>query len=128
MGSALARQLRTAFAASVLVTAFAACLSPTLPLPPPEAPESIRASTEEGIWEVRGDCTPGALVLVENHATGLISGIEDRDQDGRYLIRVAADRCDTAAVLEVIEDNTSAGTVFVVEPTTAGVPEGGCDG
>src|SRR5687767_13877147 len=84
----------------------AACLSPTLPLPPPEEPDSITTS-EEGVFEVRGSNTPGSVVLIKNVNTGVISGVEDKDSDGRYFIRVEGETCDGAEVYEIVGTDTS---------------------
>ncbi|MEQ9325201.1 MAG: hypothetical protein RIF41_38905 [Polyangiaceae bacterium] len=104
----------------------AACLSPTLPLPPPEEPTSISASAEDGYWDVRGQCTPGAVVLVKNIATGVIAGTEDDDADGRYLVRLEGDVCDPAEVTEIIESESSPATFFVLQPVTNSTPDDSC--
>jgi hypothetical protein len=103
-----------------------ACLSPTLPLPPPEEPDAISASDEEGVWEVRGSNTPGAVVLVKNLNTGVIAGSEDKDGDGRYFIRIAGSLCDGAEVSEIIGDDTSDSTFFLLEDVVNGEPAGDC--
>lgn len=105
------------------VLAVAGCLTPTLPLPPPEAPEGIGWLDEaDGVWQVRGHCTPGALVLVRNVNTGKIVGVEDRDADGRYFVEVLGEICDAAEVSQVIDDDVSGQTFFVLEPTVNGLP------
>lgn len=104
----------------------AACLSPTLPLPPPEAPDSIAMSQELGMWDIRGSCTPGARVLITNPRTGVITGREDTDNDGRYFIQIDADLCDNAEVSEVVGGKTSDSTFFVVEPVTNGMGDDSC--
>jgi len=109
---------------ALAIVMMAACLSPTLPLPPPDEPESIQIAAVDGMWDVRGNCSPGAVVLVENVATGEIFGTEDRDYDGEYFVRVAADTCDVGEIYELLDSNVSATTVFVFEPVTNGVAEG----
>lgn len=111
----------------LLCVALAACLSPTLPLPPPEEPDSVGLSDDADIWEVRGQCTPGALVLIQNLATGLIVGIEDRDADGRYFLRVEGQLCDPAEVSEIIDTTSSDETFFLLEPRINGLPQGDCE-
>ena len=101
------------------------CLSPTLPLPPPDAPVSITELTPqteggESTWIVRGACTPGTIVLVENLETGRIDGVEDDDFDGRYSLVVTAKRCARADVWLLFEDTQSSRTGFLVAPTTNG--------
>lgn len=109
-----------------LALAAPACLSPTLPLPPPEEPDGIELA-EDGLWHVRGSCTPGAMVLVQNLATGAIDGIEDKNADGRYFIRVPGELCDPAEVFEVIDDTTSDRTFFLLEPKGDGLPGSSCE-
>jgi hypothetical protein len=103
-----------------------ACLSPTLPLPPPEEPDSVTLSAETGAWEVRGSNTPGAVVLVKNLSTGVIAGVEDKDADGRYFIRVAGEECDGAEVYEIVGTDTSDTTFFILEEVVNGQPAGNC--
>ena len=103
-----------------------ACLSPTLPLPPPDPPETMSAGTD-GTWELRGGCTPGAVVLVKNLATGVIAGTEDRDHDGRYFVRVGATECDGAEVYELVGSTSTDHTFFIIEETVAGVAAGHCE-
>lgn len=103
-----------------------ACLSPTLPLPPPESPSSIGMSVEEGVWDIRGTCTPGATVLIENLQTGVIAGRRDDDNDGRYFIPIRASLCDSATVSEVVGSNTSEGSFFMIEPVENGLSQNTC--
>jgi hypothetical protein len=103
-----------------------ACLSPTLPLPPPEEPDSISQGSEDGFWDVRGSNTPGSVVLVKNLSTGLISGVEDKDGDGRYFVRVAGELCDGAEVYEIVGTDTSDATFFILEDVVNGQPAGDC--
>ena len=101
-----------------------ACLSPTLPLPPPEAPDSI-AMSQPGLWDVRGSCTPGARVLITLE-DGTITGREDTDNDGRYFIQIQAELCEGAEVTEVVGGKASDATFFVVEPVTNGMGDDSC--
>ncbi len=120
--------LRSRFRLSLAcgVTFLAGCLSPTLPLPPPEQPDSIGLSADVGEWSVRGSCAPGAVVLVRNLETGVISGTEDKDSDGRYLVRVEANKCDSAEVFQLLDNDVSDGTFFIVESLVNGEPGGNC--
>lgn len=108
------------------ICCLAACLSPTLPLPPPEAPDAIGLSDEAGVWEVRGTNTPGSVVLVKNLNTGVIAGAEDKDSDGRYFVRIAGSLCDGAEVYEIIGTDTSGTTFFLLEGLVNGEPSGDC--
>jgi hypothetical protein len=109
-----------------ILALLAACLSPTLPLPPPEEPDTIGLSAD-GVWEVRGLCTPGAVVLVQNLATGLIWGVEDKDGDGHYFVRVEGELCDPADVSELFGTTTSDGTFFLLETRISGLAQGECE-
>ena len=102
-----------------------ACLSPTLPVPPPDEPQGVSLGAD-GLWDVRGECSPGAVVLVRNLDTGVITGVEDQDADGRYFLRVAGDLCARAEVWEVVDDDVSGRTFFLLEPKVNGVPSGEC--
>ncbi len=106
----------------VFALVLGACVSPTLPLPPPDAPTQITLGSEAGTWTIRGSCTPGAVVLVKNDATGLIAGVVDIDRDGRYLVTIKAKPCDIGEVWEIIGDTASSSTLFFVQPTANGSP------
>ena len=100
----------------------ASCLSPTLPLPPPAEPDSILPGSEKGVWSIRGNCSPGAIVLINNLNSGTITGTEDRDHNGRYFVQVPAEECDVAEVWELIDTTVSNSTYFVIQEVTAGLP------
>jgi hypothetical protein len=118
--------LRLAAALGVSLLAGAACLSPTLPLPPPEEPGTIRPSSDhDGFWVISGDCYAGALVTVFNDRTRKGAVVEDTDQDGRYSVEIEADLCDLILLSQevVTEDNgleTSGQTGFVMEERESG--------
>jgi hypothetical protein len=100
-----------------------ACLSPTLPLPPPDAPTSIHPSaTGENIWAVTGDCDPGAIVTVFNEVTGKGAVVEDRDMTGTYTVLIEASLCDLAWVKQETGLDTSSRTTFVIEDVSSALP------
>ena len=100
------------------------CLGPTLPLPPPEAPEQIAlANGQSNVWNVRGFCSRGAVVLVENLKTGRITGVSDDSASGSYLVQVEGTPCDEAAVWELLGDDVSERTFFLLQPLQNGLPE-----
>jgi hypothetical protein len=117
--------LRLVVAFGIMTTA--SCLSPTLPLPPPEQPEVIRPSvTTTGSWEISGTCLAGAIVTVFNEETGRGVVIEDRNNTGRYRVELAADFCDFAWVSQELNQEDSARTTFVIqERTAAGLADAG---
>ncbi|WP_437821768.1 hypothetical protein [Sorangium sp. So ce1078] len=114
--------LHLALALAISLLAGAACLSPTLPLPPPEPADTMRPSADqEGVWEISGNCTPGARVSVFNERTqrGVIE--EDTDENGRYHLEIEAELCDVLLVWQELEgngDEESAAQSFVVEERT----------
>lgn len=104
----------------------ASCLAPTLPLPPPEAPDLVAQAKEDpAIWVVAGTCTPGATVTVFNERSGVGVVTEDRAGTGRYRVRLEAERCDPAWVMQEVGGETSGRTLFVIQERAAGDPTGG---
>jgi hypothetical protein len=101
----------------------AGCVSPTLPLPPPEEPESMQALEGEGdatIWQISGTCLPGAEVTVFNTETNRGVVLLDDDSDGHYTVLLEAARCDFALVSQERDDEESAETGFVIVETQNG--------
>ncbi|HVY49625.1 MAG TPA: hypothetical protein VHB21_27215 [Minicystis sp.] len=106
------------------LTALAAgCLSPTLPLPPPEEPDEIRQSTP-GNWVVAGTCSPGAIVTVFDNRTGMGVVVEDKARSGRYAVSLPAHRCDTGFITQEVGGEVSAETSFQVMEIQEGSPTG----
>jgi len=70
-----------------------ACNSPTLPLPPPNAPEEVRLSADATRADLAGaGAQPGALVLVFNEEPSVQAGvIVTADGQGRYRLTVPID-------------------------------------
>ncbi|MEZ4298265.1 MAG: hypothetical protein R3B70_48295 [Polyangiaceae bacterium] len=118
------RRLLLRLGLTALVAGFAAtsCLSPTIPLPPPDV-EMITESTEPGIWQISGICKPGALVVVLNDETGTGVVFEDRGETGQWFVQLPAEECDTAWVTQAFGNEESARTTFVVEPVDPNQPE-----
>ncbi len=100
-----------------------ACLSPTLPLPPPEAPETISTDATSTVWTVRGSCAIGAEVVVLNEATGRGAAFEDREGRGRYSVELEGTRCDFVTVRQGLGNEVSAETGFALQETTAGTTD-----
>ncbi|MEP7125997.1 MAG: hypothetical protein ABJE95_34005 [Byssovorax sp.] len=90
------------------------CLSPTLPLPPPDV-ESVQ-SMDQRQWTVAGSCTPGAIVSVFDVTQNKGVLVEDVDLSGKFVVTLTATLCDQAWVSQVIGTETSAETPFVIEP------------
>jgi hypothetical protein len=102
-----------------------ACLSPTLPLPPPEEPSEIARAGTDGMWKIQGSCSAGAMVLIRNERTGVITGTEDTHA-ALYAVEVAAVECDPATVFEVVDETMTSGTSFLVRAVINGVPQNDC--
>jgi hypothetical protein len=120
------RRLLLSALSGAAVALLVGCLSPTLPLPPPDEPNQIEQAGTPGMWEIAGNCNPGAMVLIRNERTGIISGIEDPGHTGRYLLEIAAVACDPATVFEAVDDTMTGGTFFLVRAVINGVPQQEC--
>lgn len=107
-----------------LSLALSACLSPTIPLPPPEQPDAIHQGTP-GVWTVGGTCQPGAIVTVFDNATGKGVVVEDRGHTGRYSVDVVASKCDSGWVAQENNNEGSSETPFTFNERKAGDPTGG---
>lgn len=105
----------------------AGCVSPTLPLPPPE-PTEIHPAATEGAWIITGKSNePHALVVVQNVRTNQGVSVVTDESTGSYTVELEAKPCDTAEVLELDDGSHEIGrTSFVIEPTTNGFGDGSC--
>lgn len=104
--------------AVVSALASASCLSPTLPLPPPDV-ESIVQAEEPGVWIVSGTCPPGSLVTVLNEDTGLGAAFDDREESGKWSVRLQGEECDLAWAATQRGSDDSARTSFTLEAYSA---------
>jgi hypothetical protein len=104
---------RIAIAIALGALASIGCLSPTLPVPPPDVPDSIH-ETAAGHWRIAGDCTPGARVTVLDVRTGRGAVVEDLTRTGRYVVEIEAAPCDTAWVAQEVDEQQSGQTGFVI--------------
>jgi hypothetical protein len=66
----------------------AACLSPTLPLPPPDRPD-VSSPDENGLVRIQGIAAPKSQVLAWNHANDVIAGQVTNDSS-RYDFTIQA--------------------------------------
>jgi hypothetical protein len=103
----------------LLAGALGGCLAPTLPLPPPEEPDTVEPLADGG-WAIRGAATPGAIVIGLVERTGEGTVVEDRNADGRYRLVVDAERCDVVTLWQVDGDETSAKTRVVLQEVQGG--------
>jgi hypothetical protein len=68
----------------------AGCLSPTLPLPPPDRPD-VSAADENGLVRLQGVAAPSAEVIAWNHNNDLIAGqVTGADAHYDFTIKGAA--------------------------------------
>lgn len=111
--------LRLGFTALTCALAGASCLSPTLPLPPPDV-ETVTLSSDPTRWSISGTCTPGALVIVLNDDTGEGAVYEDRAESGQWFIQLEADKCDRAWVSQQYGTDGSSRTLFTIDEVTGG--------
>ena len=110
-------------AAGGVALGLGACLSPTLPLPPPELPQNLQ-DLGDGTWSVSGTCIPGAQVIVFDEDTNLGAVVVDADQNGGYFVVIKASVCDFITVEQAIGTEQSAEVGFILEPLTNGKPDG----
>ena len=89
------------------------CLSPTLPIPPPDPPDSMHPTTT-GHWQIAGDCAPGARITVLDERTGRGAVVEDLTRTGRYVVDIEAEACDPAWVMQEVAEERSGQTGFVI--------------
>jgi hypothetical protein len=115
--------LRLGLTALIGALATTSCLSPTLPLPPPEV-ETVTQSTEAGVWMISGTCKPGALVTVLNDATGEGAVYEDRAESGQWFVELQADQCDPGWAKQEHGTQGSSRTEFVVDTISPDQPNG----
>lgn len=115
----LVSKLRGAIALVAFAVA-AGCLSPTLPLPPPEEPDAM-SLVDEGEWAVTGLCLEGAEVVVLNEETGRGAVFVDLDRTGVYSVVVDADECDVIVISQSRGDEASGETRVVLQETVNGV-------
>jgi len=114
----IVRRFSAAFFALLVVVAFVACASPTLPLPPPAIP-SI-ASAGEGQYRLRSEhgVEPNAIVVIINHNTSLsgddrVSGSE-ADAQGTWEAVIPASAGDVLDLKQEFGTMTSPETTFQI--------------
>jgi hypothetical protein len=89
----------------VAALCLASCLSPTLPLPPPDRPD-VSASDENGLVRLQGVAAPKSEVIAWNHASDLIAGQVTGD-DSRYDFTIKAQANDYIELWYVQGDQES---------------------
>jgi hypothetical protein len=90
------------------------CLSPTLPLPPPDRPD-VSAPDESGYVRLQGVAAPQAEVIAWNHNTDLIAGQVTGD-DSRYDFTMKAEANDFIELWYVVGSDESQ-SIRITVPT-----------
>jgi hypothetical protein len=108
----LGRRLFLASAGALLATA---CLSPTLPLPPPSRP-TVEGPDQQGQVVLDGNVLGGATVYAANTRTGELRGQLYTGDDGHYRIQIGAEVGDELEVWYSIGTDQSPSIVFKVDP------------
>jgi hypothetical protein len=107
---------------AALATTAPSCLSPTLPLPPPDLPDGALLDST-GLWQISGHCTPGALVSVFNTRTGRGVQVEDLADLGIYHVALAGRACDQIRMEEQETDgDVTQPNFFLLQAYINGAP------
>ena len=117
----MARKVARWLALGGVLSALAGCLSPTLPLPPPDVPQSI-TQAPDGTWQIHGTCIAGATVTVLDMNTGRGSVYEDLNRDGSYTVVLQSSQCDFVTVKQEVNNEESAETGFLLQTYSQGMP------
>jgi hypothetical protein len=89
------------------------CLSPTLPLPPPNRPD-VSSPDSEGFVRLQGVAAPQAEVIAWNHSNDLIAGQVTGD-DSRYDFQIKAEASDVIE-LWYVQGSEESQSIRVVVP------------
>lgn len=117
-------RLRFGLAALCLALgAASACLSPTLPLPPPDEPDTIFQGQEEGHWTIVGTCVEGAEVIVLNQRTGRGAVFLDREEDGAYAVDIVGVECDLISITQSLGAEPGNSTSTLLRAVEDGLEE-----
>jgi Bacterial Ig domain len=118
------RRLPLAFVALAMVASTASCLSPTLPLPPPDQPDAILQDST-GLWQISGTCIAGATVAVFDTVTHKGVLAQDFDNTGTYHVALVGQACDVVEITQTLADGEeSPPTEIVLEGFVNGEPTG----
>jgi hypothetical protein len=92
------------------------CLSPTLPLPPPDRPD-VSAPDENGLVRLQGFAAARAEVVAYDHNSGIIAG-QVTTANARYDFTIAAEVDDTIELWYMKGNDESSSVVFQVPSAT----------
>jgi hypothetical protein len=107
------RALFAVLALAVLLAS--ACLSPTLPLPPPNRPDTIEGPDQNGYVRLTGAVAPNSRAHAMNRRTG--SGVfDDTGDDGRYDMMLQALPGDQIVLWYMLQGENSQSVRFEIPP------------
>jgi hypothetical protein len=98
----------------VSALAVTSCLSPTLPLPPPDRPD-VSAPDASGLVRIQGIATPRAEVIAWNHQNDVIAG-QVTGSSARYDFTIKAQANDLIE-LWYTQGTTQSQSVSVTVPS-----------
>lgn len=90
----------------------ASCLSPTLPLPPPDRPD-VSAAGEGGLVRLQGLAAPQSEVIAWNHDNDVIAGQVTRET-AKYDFTIKGDAGDFIELWYIKGDEESQSVRFTV--------------
>ena len=126
--SATPKRTRQRFSRRLVLAAIlgtsVSCLSPTLPLPPPNRP-TIDGPDPAGNVTLSGTVAPGANVYADNLTTGTSSGQMADYQSGYYQFKIAAQVGDRMDLFYRYQSETSDRLNFIVPRSTSSSIAGG---
>lgn len=92
-----------------------ACLSPTLPLPPPDRPSTIEGPDAQGNVRLAGTMTPGAVAYARNQVNG--QGVfNNTNADGFYELMLRAQVGDGVLLWYTLDGERSQAVRFEIPP------------
>jgi hypothetical protein len=97
---------------SVAALLMAGCLSPTLPLPPPNEP-NVSGPDESGTAYLTGTVPASAIVFAINHTTAL-GYFQQTGRDGQYNFAIRASVGDRVVFWYELNDDRSDGVEFTI--------------
>lgn len=89
-----------------------ACLSPTLPLPPPSRP-TVEGPNQQGLVTLEGDVEGGSTVFAANMRSGEIRG-QFTGSDGHYRFEIPAEIGDELELWYQVGTTSSPSIVFTI--------------
>jgi hypothetical protein len=89
------------------------CLSPTLPLPPPNKPD-VEGPDASGNVTLTGEVIPGASVYANNLNSGVSAGQRSDSRSGKYRFEIAAKAGDSMELFYIHDGVSSERSYFSI--------------